>query len=51
MLLGRKSLAIHDQIPKKLNSSTFVHMKAFPMCGGIGVSVPSLHRESIDSLI
>ena len=41
-------------IPKKqdwLISSTFVCVKAFPMYGGIGVSAPSLHRESTDSLI
>ena len=28
-----------------------VRVKAFPMYGGIGVSAPSLHRESTDSLI
>ena len=33
---------------KRLNSSTFVRMKTFPMYGG---SAPSLHRESTDSLI
>ena len=36
---------------KRLKSSKFVRVKAFPMYGGIGVSVPSLHRESTDSLI
>ena len=36
---------------KRLKSSKFVRMKAFPMYGGIGVSAPSLHRESTDSLI
>ena len=36
---------------KRLNSSTFVHVKAFPMYGDIGVSAPSLYRESTDSLI
>ena len=36
---------------KRLKSSTFVRVKAFPMYGGIGVSAPSLHRESTDSLI
>ena len=36
---------------KRLKSSKFVRVKAFPMYGGIGVSAPSLHRESIDSLI
>ena len=36
---------------KGLKSSKFVRVKAFPMYGGIGVSAPSLHRESTDSLI
>ena len=36
---------------KRLKSSKFVRVKAFPMYGGIGVSTPSLHRESTDSLI
>ena len=36
---------------KRLKSSRFVRVKAFPMYGGIGVSAPSLHRESTDSLI
>ena len=36
---------------KRLKSSTFVRVKAFPMYDGIGVSVPSPHRESTDSLI
>ena len=47
----RESLANHDHIPKRLKSSKFVRVKAFPMYGGIGVSAPSLHRESTDSLI
>ena len=36
---------------KRLISSKFVRVKAFPMYGGIGMSAPSLHRESTDSLI
>ena len=36
---------------KRLKSSKFVRVKAFPMYGGIGVFAPSLHRESTDSLI
>ena len=36
---------------KRLKSSKFVRVKAFPMYGGMGVSAPSLHRESTDSLI
>ena len=46
--MGRESLANHL---KRLKSSKFVCVKAFPMYGGIGVSAPSLHRESTDSLI
>ena len=34
--------------PKRLKSSTFVRVKVFPMYGGMGVSTPSLHRESTD---
>ena len=48
MLLGTESLENHDHIPKK---AKFVRVKAFPMYGGIGVSAPSLHRESTDSLM
>ena len=51
MSLGRESLANHDHTPKRLKSSKFVRVKAFPMHGGMGVSAPSLHRESTDSLI
>ena len=36
---------------KRLKSSKFARVQAFPMYGGIGVSAPSLHRESTDSLI
>ena len=36
---------------KRLKSSKLVPVKAFPMYGGIGVSAPSLHRESTDSLM
>ena len=36
---------------KRLKSSAFGCVQAFPMYGGIGMSVPSLHRESTDSLI
>ena len=32
-----------------LKTSTFVRVKIFPMYGGIGVSAPSLHRESTDT--
>ena len=31
---------------KRLKPSTFVCVKAFPTYGGIGMSVPSLYRES-----
>ena len=40
-----------DRYLKRLKSSKFVRVKAFPMYGSIGVSAPSLHRESTDSLI
>ena len=36
---------------KRLESSKFVRVKAFPMYGGIGVPASFLHRESTDSLI
>ena len=36
---------------KRLKSLMFVCVKAFPMYGGIGVSTPSLHRQSTNSLI
>ena len=49
MSLGRESHA--DHIPKRLQSSKFVRVKAFPMYGGIGVSAPTLHKESTNSLI
>ena len=52
MLLGRESLINHDQLLKK---AYILNVRA---CEGfsyvwrhIGVSVPSLHRESTDSLI
>ena len=36
---------------KRLKSSKFVRVKDFPMYGSIGVSAPSLHRESTDSVM
>ena len=36
---------------KKLKSSRLGRVQAFPMYGGLGMSAPSLHRESTDSLI
>ena len=36
---------------KRLQSSRLGRVQAFPMYGGLGMSVPSLHRESTDSLI
>ena len=38
-----------SSLPDCGKSSKFVRVKAFPMYGGIGVSAPSLHRESTDS--
>ena len=36
---------------KRLKSSRLGRVQAFPMYGGLGMSAPSLHRESTDSLI
>ena len=36
---------------KRLKSSRLGRVLAFPMYGGLGMSAPSLHRESTDSLI
>ena len=48
--MGTESLANHDHIPKKaFKSSKFVRVKAFLMYGGIGVSAPSLHTDSLIS--
>ena len=33
------------------DTSRLGHVQAFPMYGGLGMSAPSLHRESTDSLI
>ena len=36
---------------KRLKSSRLGRVQAFSMYGGLGMSAPSLHRESTDSLI
>ena len=36
---------------KSLKSSRLGRVQAFPMYGGLGMSAPSLHRESTDSMI
>ena len=36
---------------KRLKSSRLGRVQAFPMYGGLGMSAPSLHRESTDSLM
>ena len=36
---------------KRLKSSRLGRVQAFPMYGGLGMSAPSLYRESTDSLI
>ena len=36
---------------KRLKSSRLGRVQAFPIYGGLGMSAPSLHRESTDSLI
>ena len=35
---------------KMLKSSRLGRVQAFPMYGGLGMSAPSLHRESVDTL-
>ena len=40
-----------DTYIKRLKSSRLGRVQAFPMYGGLGMSAPSLHRESTDSLI
>ena len=52
-VLVMESLANHDQIRKKtyIPNVRACEGEGFPMYGGIGVSAPSLHRESTDSLI
>ena len=49
MLLDIELLEHNDYLPKK--ASMFGSVQAFPMYGGLGMSTPSLHRESTDSLI
>ena len=36
---------------KRLKSPRLGHVYAFPVYGGLGMSAPSLHRESTDSMI
>ena len=36
---------------KRLKSSRLGRVQALPMYGGLGMSAPSLHKESTDSLI
>ena len=48
MSLGRESHADHDHIPKKASILKVCACEGFSC---IGVSVPSLHKESTDSLI
>ena len=40
-----------DTYIKRHKSSRLGRVQAFPMYGGPGMSAPSLHRESTDSLI
>ena len=49
MLLDIELLEDNDYLPKK--ASMFGSVQAFPMYGGLGMSMPSLHRESTDSLM
>ena len=50
MLLGSDSCMMVRYL-KRLKSSRLGCVQAFPMYGGLGMSAPSLHRESTDSLI
>ena len=49
MLLDIELLEHNDYLPKK--DSMFGSVQAFPMYGGLGMSTPSLHRESSASLM
>ena len=49
MLLDIELLEHNDYLPKK--DSMFGSVLAFPMYGGLGMSTPSLHRESTASLM
>ena len=49
MLLDKELLEHNDYLSKK--ASMFGSVQAFPMYGGLGMSTPSLHRESTDSLM
>ena len=52
MLLGTYSDSYTSlRYLKRLKSSRLGRVQAFPMYGGLGMSAPSLHRESTDSLI
>ena len=51
MFLGTETLEDHSQLLKRLTNAVFRWLQAFRMYGGIGMSVPSLHRESTYSLI
>ena len=48
MLLG---IMTHTRWSDTLKGKVRACVQAFPMYGGLGVSAPSLHRESTDSLI
>ena len=48
MLLDTELLEHTDYLPKK--ASMFGSVQAFPMYGGLGMSTPSLHRDT-DSLM
>ena len=48
MFLGIETLKDHSQLPKRLTNA---QLQAFRIDGGMGMSTPSLHRESTNSLI
>ena len=49
VLLDTELLEHNDYLPKE--ASMFGSVQAFPMYGGLGMSTPSLHRESTASLM
>ena len=45
-IVGRETLEDHSQIPKKVYK--LMQLQAFRMYGGLSMSVPFLHIQSID---
>ena len=51
MFVGRETLEDHRVYLKRLTNAAFGQLQALCMYGSIGMSPPSLHRKSTDSLI